>query len=67
MARELRQTGGYNDPGLVVNVRDEARPLVLNTVSARPRLRLDSGYGRLGWRAKIRGALARAVPATLRS
>lgn len=30
MARELKQTGGYNDPDLVVNVRDQARPMVLS-------------------------------------
>ncbi len=30
MARELRQTGGYDDPGLLVNVADQARPLALS-------------------------------------
>jgi hypothetical protein len=30
MAQELRTNGGYNDPGLVVTVRNEMRQIVLS-------------------------------------
>ncbi|MGO9399876.1 MAG: DUF6894 family protein [Xanthobacteraceae bacterium] len=30
MVRELRQTGEYDDPGLLMNVADRTRPLILS-------------------------------------